>query len=31
MPTLHFERALTPEGWRSDVRVAITEARGSLR
>jgi len=26
MPTLHFQRALTPEGWRSDVRVAITGA-----
>jgi len=26
MPTLHFERALTPEGWRSDARVAITGA-----
>jgi formimidoylglutamate deiminase len=26
MPTLHFKRALMPEGWRSDVSVAITSA-----
>ena len=27
MPVLHAARALTPEGWKSDVRVAIEEGR----
>ncbi|MGB3579780.1 MAG: formimidoylglutamate deiminase [Roseiarcus sp.] len=27
MPVLHAERALTPEGWQSDVRVTIEEGR----
>ena len=27
MTTLHFARALTPQGWRSDVRVTIAGAR----
>src|SRR5689334_17775024 len=26
MPVLHFERALTPQGWRSDVRVTVAGA-----
>jgi formiminoglutamate deiminase len=27
MPVLYFERALTPDGWRSDVRVTVAGAR----
>jgi formiminoglutamate deiminase len=27
MPVLHFERALTPEGWRSGVRVTVAGTR----
>lgn len=27
MPTLHFEQALTPEGWRADVRISLAGDR----